>query len=351
MKTRRKGIAITIKDTHIRRLLALMIAWMIFMAIFRFDRFYTLINFQTMAAQFPEFGLMALGVLLCMISGGIDLSTVGVANFAAIASGQLLKSIAERTGGLTGFGILLVMLFGMVIGAAAGALNGLLVSKIKIPPILATLGSYELFRGIAIILTEGKAVSDLPIKYAETISGKLFGLIPVQLLFFVAVVLFLTFLLNRTAYGTKLYMLGTNQTASKFSGHDTDKILIQTYMISGICAALGGLIMLANYNSARADYGTVYTLQCILIVVLGGTNPLGGKGRISGTVLAICVLQMISAGLNRFPQISSFYIPLFWGGVLLLVMVWDTITENKKSQGKLKNAILSRVNKKIGKDA
>ncbi|NLJ40655.1 MAG: ABC transporter permease [Clostridiales bacterium] len=344
MKLKNNRTTLLTKDVHIRRLLALMIIWMIFMAIFQFDKFYTLSNFQTMAAQFPEFGLMALGVMICMISGGIDLSVVGVANFVAIASGQLLKYIAANTGGLNGFGIFLAMLFGVAIGAVAGVLNGLLVSKIKIPPILATLGSYELFRGIAIILTEGKAVSGLPMSYAETIAGSLFGLIPVQLLFFVAVVLLLSFLLNRTTYGIKLYMLGTNETAARFSGHRTDEILIKTYMLSSIFAAIGGLIMLANYNSARADYGTVYTLQCVLIVVLGGINPMGGEGRISGTVLAISVLQMLSSGLNRFPQISSFYIPLFWGGVLLLVMVLNFFSKNRNRTGKLKGALLSKNN-------
>ncbi|HHY81739.1 MAG TPA: ABC transporter permease [Clostridiales bacterium] len=342
MKLQIKNISTAIKDIHIKRLLVIMVLWMIFMGIFRFDKFYTLINFQTMAAQFPEFGLMALGIMLCMISGGIDLSVVGVANFVAIASGQLLKIIAGGAGELNGFEILLVMLFGMAIGLAAGFFNGILVSKVKIPPILATLGSYELFRGIAIILTGGKAVSGLPIKYAETIAGKLFGLIPVQLLFFAAVVLILSYLLNRTTYGIKLYMLGTNATAAMFSGHRTERVLIQTYALSGICAALGGLIMLANYNSARADYGAVYTLQCVLIVVLGGVNPMGGKGRISGTVLAICVLQMLSSGINRFPEISSFYIPLFWGGVLLLVMVLNYYRENKQSQGGHKKAVISK---------
>lgn len=334
MNTQKKGIRAIIKDVHIGRLLGLMAFWMIFMAIFRFNKFYTLINFQTMAAQFPEFGLMALGIMLCMITGGIDLSVVGVANFASIAAGLLLKELASGGEELTGFGIFIVMLFGVAIGAVAGTINGLLISKIKIPPILATLGSYELFTGIAIILTKGKAISGLPITYAETIASKLFGFIPIQLLFFIAMVLFLSFLFNRTTYGTRLYMLGTNATAAKFSGLKVDQLLIKTYMLSGICAALGGLIMLANYNSARADYGTVYTLQCVLIVVLGGVDPAGGKGRISGTVLAICVLQMLSSGLNRFPEISSFYIPLIWGGVLLLVMVLNYFTENKRIKEK-----------------
>lgn len=334
MNKNKTGIRAIMKDVHIARLLGLMALWMIFMAIFRFNKFYTLINFQTMAAQFPEFGLMALGIMLCMITGGIDLSVVGVANFASIAAGILLKEMSSGGEELTGFGIFIVMAFGVLIGAVAGIFNGLLISKVKIPPILATLGSYELFTGIAIILTKGKAISGLPLTYAETIASKLFGFIPIQLLFFVAMVIVISFLLNRTTYGTRLYMLGTNATAAKFSGLKVDRLLIKTYMLSGICAALGGLIMLANYNSARADYGTVYTLQCVLIVVLGGVDPAGGKGRIGGAVLAICVLQMLSSGLNRFPQISSFYIPLIWGGVLLLVMVLNFFTENRRIKEK-----------------
>jgi len=218
----------------------------------------------------------------------------------------------------------------LLVGAAAGALNGFLISKVRIPPILCTLGSYELFTGIAILFTKGKAISGFPAAYSATIAGKLFNIIPMQLVFFVVMAAILAFLLNRTTYGTKLYMLGTNMNAAKFSGLKTDRLLIKTYMLSGICAALGGVVMLANYNSARADYGTVYTLQCVLIVVLGGVSTVGGKGRISGVVLAICVLQMLSSGLNRFPQVSSFFIPLIWGGVLIIIMVLNHFTENKK---------------------
>ena len=93
--------------------------------------------------------------------------------------------------------------------------------------------------------------------------------------------------------------------------------------------------MLANYNSARADYGTVYTLQCVLIVVLGGVNPVGGKGRISGVVLAIILLRLLETGLNRFPKISSYYISLIWGGVLILVMVLNYFTENNHAFSRL----------------
>ncbi len=316
------------KDKHLFRIILLIVLWSAFMALTRLQKFYTLINFQTMASQFPEFGLMALGIMVCMLTGGIDLSVVGVANLTSILMALLMKKLELADGGLAFYVIPLSFVLAIGIGAAAGAFNGFLVSKVHIPPILATLGTSELFTGISIVITNGKAVSKLARVYATTINAKLFDVIPVQLIFFAGMAFVIWFFLMRTTYGTKLYMLGTSATAAKFSGLNIDRLLIKTYTLSGICAALGGMIMLANYNSARADYGTVYTLQCVLIVVLGGVNPIGGSGRISGVVLATVLLKMLETGLNRFPKISSYYISLIWGGVLLLVMVLNYFSDN-----------------------
>ena len=316
------------RDRHIARLILMMGVWAVFMAITRFDKFYTLINFQTMASQFPEFGLMSLGIMVCMITGGIDLSTVGVANLVSICTATLMKAVATEENEIAVYVIPLCFVIAILMGAAAGAFNGFLVSRVRIPPILATLGTSELFTGIGIVITDGKAVSKLPRMYSSAINSKIFGLIPTQLVFFAVMALVIWFLLMRTTYGTKIYMIGTSSKAAVFSGIRTNLLLVKTYMISGICAALGGMVMLANYNSARADYGTVYTLQCVLIVVLGGVNPNGGSGKVSGVVLAICLLQMLQTGINRFPQISSYYISLIWGGVLILVMVLNYFTEH-----------------------
>ena len=316
------------RDRHIARLILMMVIWAVFMAITRFDKFYTLINFQTMASQFPEFGLMSLGIMVCMITGGIDLSTVGVANLVSICTATLMKAVATEENEIAVYVIPLCFVIAILMGAAAGAFNGFLVSRVRIPPILATLGTSELFTGIGIVITDGKAVSKLPRMYSSAINSKIFGLIPTQLVFFAVMAMVIWFLLMRTTYGTKIYMIGTSSKAAVFSGIRTNLLLVKTYMISGICAALGGMVMLANYNSARADYGTVYTLQCVLIVVLGGVNPNGGSGKVSGVVLAICLLQMLQTGINRFPQISSYYISLIWGGVLILVMVLNYFTEH-----------------------
>lgn len=327
------------KDRHVARLVIMTVIWLVFMAITKFDKFYTIANFQTIAGKFPEFGLMSLGAMLCMITGGIDLSSVGIANLTSILMAMYMRYRAGESNQVSGLLIVEVLVFAAAIGAVTGALNGVLISKIHIPPILATLGVNQLVTGIALVVTNGKAVSDIPTTLSSIINQKLLkvvpgkrgtvqGLIPVQLLFFIAAALLVWFLLARTSYGKKLYLLGTSENVARFSGLKVDRLIIKTYALSGMLAALGGMIMLANYNSARSDYGSVYTLQCILIVVLGGVSPSGGKGRISGVILSIVLLSLLEAGINRFADISSYYITLIWGAVLLLVMVLNYFVEH-----------------------
>ena len=244
-------------DTHIRRLLIIMVCWFVFMGIMKGRKFYSVVNFQTMFAQFPEFGLMSLGVMVCMISSGIDLSTVGVANMTSITMALLMRRIANGGSELSPVWILPIFALALLIGAVAGLLNGVLIAKLKIPPILATLGTGELFSGIGIVLTGGSAISDFPATYAYLINNRIAG-IPVQFLIFAVGAVVLWFLLSRTTYGKKLTLLGSSENVARFSGLNVDWILVKTYLISGIYAAAGGMIMLANYNSARADYGSVH---------------------------------------------------------------------------------------------
>jgi len=322
-------------NKHVFQLITILILWLLFMAITRFSKFYTVSNFQTMLAQFPEFGLMSLGVMVCMITGGIDLSTVGIANLAGISMAMLMLKVGNGASDISGIWIPVVFILAIFIGLFAGALNGFLVSKLRIPPILATLGSGVLFTGIGIVMTNGSAFSDFPATYAYAINNRVLG-IPVQFIVFAIAAIILAFLMTKTTYGKKILMLGSGRKAAIYSGLKVNAILMQTYIISGVYAALGGMIMLANYNSARADYGSNYTLQCILIVVLGGVSPTGGKGKIGGVLLAIILVRALETGINRFPQISSYYISLIWGAVLLLVMVMNYFEENNKRLFKLK---------------
>lgn len=315
------------RDPHAWRLVVIMILWLAFMAITRFSKFYTVVNFQTMFAQFPEFGLMSLGVMVCMITGGIDLSTVGVANMTSISMALLMMKIGGEAGVISLGWIPVLFVLAILIGLITGAVNGILISKVHIPPILATLGTGQLFTGIGLVMTNGSALSGFPSEYSYTINNRVAG-IPIQFLIFAVVAAVLAVMLGKTSYGRKLILTGSNQNVARYSGLKVDLILIKTYIISGICSALGGMIMLANYNSARSDYGSNYTLQCILIVVLGGVSPNGGKGKITGVLLAIFLVRALETGINRFPQISSYYISLIWGLVLILVMVMNYFSDN-----------------------
>jgi simple sugar transport system permease protein len=318
------------RDTHLTRLVIILITLFLFFAIVKTEGFLNIRTWQSMAIQFPEFGLMALGVMLTMITGGIDLSVVGIANMTSIGAAVVMLSLVPRgaDAGQTFLGISAAIVLSLVGGAVAGAINGLLVAKVKIPPILVTLGTLELFTGVAILITGGKPKSGLPPVYGQVFAGKVFGVVPVPLLVFAAAAVVVALIMTRTAYGTKIYMLGTNARAARFSGLNTTSLLVRTYMFSGLSASLAGLVMLANYNSAKADYGSTYTLLTVLIVVLGGVNPNGGSGRLIGVVLAILILQILSSGLNMFPSISNFYRPLIWGGVLLAVIATNQLSQN-----------------------
>lgn len=308
-------------DAHILRLTVFLALLCLVFLVARTRDFTSAGTWQSMALQFPEYGLMALGVMLTMITGGIDLSAVGMANMTSIVAASVMLAMAPR-GAAEGqqlLSVVVAVLVALLLGVIAGACNGFLVAVVRIPAILVTLGTLELFTGIAIVVSGGRPLSGLPPAYSSLLGGKVLG-VPMPLIIFALVALLVGFLLHLTSFGAKLYLLGSNAVAARFSGLGSVGLLVRTYALSGGCAAVAGLVMLANYNSAKADYGVTYTLLTVLIVVLGGVHPNGGSGRLVGVLLAIAILQLLSSGLNTFPQISSFYRPLIFGAVLLIVI-------------------------------
>lgn len=310
------------KDSYMTRLVIVFGLLLIFFAAVRPGPFFAVRTWQSMAVQFPEFGLLSLGVMFTMFTAGIDLSVVAIANVASICAALTLRATLPSavTPSSMLFATLTALGVALVVGLVCGLINGLLVAVLKIPPILATLGTLELFGGVALIPTEGKSVSGVPEAFGAVFSARVVGLVPVPLVVFLVCALIAGIIVACTSFGTTILMLGTNDTAARFSGLKVTSLLIRTYMLSGVMAAMAGIVMLANYNSAKADHGASYTLLTVLIVVLGGVNPNGGSGRLSGVLLSILMLQVLSSGLNMFPAISNFYRPLIWGGVLLLVI-------------------------------
>ena len=318
------------KNREVSRLFIIMIAWLIFMLLTQAGKFFTGANFLTMAGQFPEYGLMALGGMLCMMTGGIDLSVVGTANMTTIISVYVLNWIFGVDGTMpAGFSVV-IFLIAILTGCVIGAFNGFLISELKVPPILATLGVNQLITGLCIVITGGAAVSSFPKQFCDIFSTNLFGIIPVRVLVFILVAVIIWFMLERSTYGTKLRLYGSSAHVAEFSGINTKKLVFKTYMTSAVCASVGGLMMLSTYASARADYGSNYTMQSILLIVLGGVSPNGGKGRLSGVAAAIILLKFIESGINRFRSVSTYYVTLIWGAVLILALVIDYFSARPK---------------------
>lgn len=310
-------------DNNIKRLLIILALFIVIACVTKPTQFIKIGNFQTMAKQMSEYGLMAVGVGICMISGGIDLSTVYIANLCGILAGMMMQ------GGGSNLAAILVAL---AVGALCGIFNGFLVSYLKIPAMLATLGTYQLFMGIAIIVSGGSTVSGIPESYTSFATTALFGYIPLSFVTFLLIIIAMTFVMSKTKFGTRVYLVGTNEKAAQFAGINCKNILIRTYMLSGLVSAVAGLLSLARINSAKADFGSSYTMQCILISVLGGVNPNGGFGTIPGIAIAVVILQMMSSYLNMFSDISNYYRDLIWGVALIGVLIINFVLDKRRNQ-------------------
>jgi simple sugar transport system permease protein len=192
----------------------------------------------------------------------------------------------------------------------------------------------NLFAGIGIIITRGQSVTGFPEQFLEIGNGTILG-VPIYLLVFLVMVVISYILLNKTKYGFDLKFYGSNPRASLFAGISNYKVALQTYMLSGIISAIVGLGFIARTNSAKADYGSAYIFASILCVILGGINPSGGYGKLSGVLLSLFSLQLLSSGFNmlRLPGSAK---ELAWGILLLTVMALNTIIEKRRLNKKSK---------------
>lgn len=288
------------------------------------DRFLSMQNITSMAFQFPEFAILALAMTMAMMTGGIDLSVVGIANLTAVISALILVNFAgpEIAGGPALLLLLFALAVSLFVGGLAGLLNGILISWFGLPPILTTLGSGLVFTGLAVAMTGGSAVMGFPDVAAWIGNAKLL-FVPVPLIIFVLLAIALHVVLTRTSFGLKATMYGANPLAAYFAAIDINKLLIRVYIVSGLLASVAGMVVMSRANSAKADYGSSYLLLAVLIAVLGGVNPYGGYGRVLGVVLAVLSMQFLSSGFNML-QVSNFARELIWGALLIFVMIVNT---------------------------
>ena len=308
-------------------LLLALIGIILLMVVLNGAPFFRARNIQSMAFQLPELGMLSLAMMVTMLTAGINLSIIASANLTSIIIALILSQFIGpdmSEGGVVGI-VVLAIGAGLLVSIMIGLLNGFLIAYIDVSPILATLGTMILLNGVSIVLTKGYVISGFPPLIRFIGNGQILG-IPMPMIIFILCAAFMALLLTRTRLGVSIYMLGSNPTACHFSGIDNRRVLLKTYLISGIYAGIAAIIMMSRFNSAKADYGASYLLMTILAAVLGGTSAAGGFGKVSGLVIALVILQVVSNGLNLL-RVNNFLTIAIWGIILILVMVANYLSK------------------------
>lgn len=289
--------------------------------------FLTIRNILSIFQQMPEMGIMAIGLTIVIITGGNDLSSGTTMGLCAVISGLCLTS---------GMPIALAVLVSLAAAVLCGCLNAVLVAVIGIPPMIATLGTQMFFYGAALVLSKGNSISNIPREFYFLGQNKIAG-IPLQAIMLVLLTVILAVVLKKRVFGKHLIAIGNNSKASAYSGVQTERVLFAAYIICSVLCCIAGNIQVSRVATARADMGYSFLMPCISAVVLGGTSIDGGIGGVGGTVVGVIIFAMISNIMN-LAGISSFWQQLATGSILILVVVFNKITENHKLQRRKKES-------------
>lgn len=316
------------------RMVLLLIGTFVLFTVLNPQVFLNPVNLQNIGVGAPEVGLISLAMMIAMLTGGIDLSVVSIANMSAITVSSLYTAISTVSGESAAEAMApLVILAGLAMGALLGAVNGILISVVGVTPILTTLGTMQLFNGLALVWTGGVTVSGAPSVLAAVGASTVVG-VPILFLILIAGALLLALVVDRTPIGRKIQLQGANPVAARYSGISSRSTLMLAYIVSGLLGGLAGLIFLSRNPAASADYGSSYLLLAIVIAVLGGTNPNGGFATVLGVILATLTLQVVSSGFTAM-RLSAYEYAIAQGVLLIGVMIFDQVSLRRRRRSSL----------------
>ncbi|PYE84837.1 ABC transporter permease [Pseudoroseicyclus aestuarii] len=293
--------------------------------------YFTTGNLLIMSSHVAIFGLLALGMLLVILTGGIDLSVGSTLGLAGVVAGALMQGVEIQAMGLTLYpSVWVVVVLTLGLGALVGLVNGVLIAIFKVPAFVATLGLLYVARGIALLMTNGLTYNNLGGReelgntgFAWLGFNRLWG-VPIGVLVLAAVAILCSLVLTRTAFGRWVYSTGGNARAAELSGVPVKLTTIAVYMASGVCAAIAGLVLSSQLTSAGPTAGTTYELTAIAAVVIGGAALTGGRGNVRGTMLGAFVIGFLSDGLVII-GVSSYWQTVFTGAVIVLAVLLNSI--------------------------
>ncbi|NUK29851.1 ribose ABC transporter permease [Parageobacillus sp. VR-IP] len=279
------------------------------------DSFLTVNNWMNVLRQVSINALIAFGMTFVILTGGIDLSVGSVLALSSAITAGMMAS------GMNGFTAIII---GLLAGFLMGAINGVVITKGRVAPFIATLATMTMFRGLTLVYTDGRPITGFA---SDDISFQMMGRgyflgIPVPVVFMLIAYAVLYFVLKKTTFGRHTYAVGGNEEASRLSGIRVDRLKIWIYSLTGGLSALAGIILTSRLNSAQPTAGTAYELDAIAAVVLGGTSLSGGRGWIFGTLVGALIIGVLNNGLNLL-NVSSFYQQVIKGAVILLAVLLD----------------------------
>ncbi len=303
------------------------------------SRFLNIMNLMYSVGDFLYIAIAALPMTLIIVSGGIDISVGAIMGLSSIITGLVWIKTAN---------IALAIILGLLVGSLAGALNGMLILITQVNPLVITLGGSFLFAGLALTLsglagsTGFEGIGGFPDSFINIANGTIFNIPnPVWILLVLVIVFYI--ILHRTKFGRYLFLIGMNPEAARYTGIEVNKMIIYNYAISGLGAAISGILLASYFTSARSDLGADAPLTVITCAVLGGANIFGGEGSIIGTLLASLLIGYLKYGLQMV-NITSHQTNVFLGFVLIASIsgryFWEVITTNIKNKKAVKEASL-----------
>jgi erythritol transport system permease protein len=314
-------------------------ALIVIIAVFSFlsPYYFSVNNFLTMASHVAIFGILAIGMLLVILNGGIDLSVGSTLGLAGCIAGFLMQGVTlPQLGVILYLPVWAVVVVTCLVGALVGAVNGVLIAYLRVPAFVASLGVLYVARGIALLMTNGLTYNNLGGRPELGNTGfdwlgfNRLGGVPIGVIVLAVLAIVCGIVLSRTAFGRWLYASGGNERAAELSGVPVIRVKILVYVLSGVCAAIAGLVLSSQLTSAGPTAGTTYELTAIAAVVIGGAALTGGRGTIGGTMLGAFVIGFLSDGLVII-GVSAYWQTVFTGAVIVLAVLMNSIQYGRRA--------------------
>ncbi|WP_028060802.1 ABC transporter permease [Candidatus Solirubrobacter pratensis] len=299
----------------------ILVAMIVVFSALQFDSFATVDNVRNVCTDASVLLVLAVGMTFVIITSGIDLSVGSVLVFSGVIAARLMNAV-----GGNGWGTIVIGIAGaLVAGLAWGLLNGTLITKLRVPPLIVTLGSFGMAQGAALLITGGTDERSVPTKLVDTIgTGRLFNQVPYIVIIAVAVALFFGVILRLTRFGRYTYAVGSNAEAPRRAGIAVDRHLIKVYALAGTLAGLAGFLSLARFSTTTLGGHSTDNLNAIAAVVLGGTSLFGGIGTIGGTVVGVFIPAVLQNGFV-ITGVQPFWQQVAVGAVLIVAVYLDQL--------------------------